>query len=77
MTAISRFAPALPASDTRHAPASRLGAMAARMWRSLQRLGQRRAAAQLFELAQRVAPTDADRAGELHAAAQACLRGHN
>jgi len=76
MTATRTCPDTPPHGHAGSASADRLGALGARLWQALQRLGQRRAAAQLFELARRQAPSDPHRAHELRAAASACLRGH-
>lgn len=77
MTATSTHPDTLPRGHAGLASADRPGALGTWLWQALQRLGQRRAAEQLFDLARRQAPTDPHRAREMRTAASACLRGHD
>lgn len=77
MTAIRTCPDTPPHGRAGLASADRPGVRGTRLWQALQRLGQRRAAAQLLELARRQAPTDPHGARELRAAASACLCGHD
>lgn len=77
MTAISSFSHAPIQHTAGSARTEQRGSIAARLWLALRRVGQRRAAAQLLELARQHAQTSPACARDLRAAATACLHGHD
>lgn len=74
MTAIRSFPDAPPRARTGPRLGVSLRAVGSQLWVTLQRIGQRRAAVQLYALARRHTQTNPARAAELSLAAEACLR---
>lgn len=77
MTAIRSFPDAPMPHRAGWAVPPRLRAWGSRLWQTLQRMGQRRAAWELYALAGLHAHTAPTLARDLNAAADACLRASN